>query len=131
MQQQYKYNKVLIIDDNEIDTYVNMKMMEKVHFAESIIVKNSEPAALVYLTQECEKDADYPDIIFLNPAMSPQRKSYFIKEFQNLPEVKDKNRLIIISVMEVQQQSDLASKRRAIFYQSVSKPLTQEALLKI
>lgn len=125
----YKYKKVLIVDDNEIDTFVNMKIMKNIDFAEAIIVKNSEISALEYLT-ECKTYNDYPDVIFLNPAMSPERKGDFIKEFQKFPKIKGKNRLIIISVMEKQQQNDLSIKRKAI-YQALSKPLTLEELLKI
>jgi CheY-like chemotaxis protein len=126
----YKYKKVLIVDDNEIDTFVNIKIMENIDFAETIIVKNSEIAALEYLSIECKINEDYPDVIFLNPAMSPERKGDFIKEFKNLPKIEGKNRLIIISVMEKQQQNDLSIKRKAI-YQALSKPLTLEELLKI
>src|ERR1017187_7692617 len=127
MKNRYKYSKILIVDDNEIDTFVNRKVMEKIDFAEKIIVKNSEIAALDYLTSECKTDADFPDIIFLNPSMTQQRKSDFIKVFQNLPEVKDKNRLIFISVLVQQQESEIANIRRTL-YQSISKPLTSEEL---
>jgi CheY-like chemotaxis protein len=130
MQNTYKYKKVLIVDDNEIDTFVNMKIMENIDFAETIIVKNSEVSALEYFTDECKTNDDFPDVIFLNPAMSPERKGDFIKEFQKFPKIEGKNRLIIISVMEKQQQNDLSIKRKAI-YQALSKPLTLEELLKI
>ena len=130
MAHDYKYKKVLLVDDNEIDIFVNLKMMEKSNFAENIIIKNSEEAALNYIKNECKSDDEFPDLIFLNPAISPERKTEMLNKFKQIQKVEGKNKIILLSVMDDLAKDDFTKKRAAIF-KSINKPLTYEQLAKI
>ncbi len=45
----FKFEKVLLIDDNDIDNFINERMITTSHFAKQVVVKTSADAALDYL----------------------------------------------------------------------------------
>jgi hypothetical protein len=70
---QARYRKVLLIDDNEIDNFINERMITSSLFALEVIVKNSADLALDYLSKLTAQE-DYPEIIFLD--LNIYRHSY-------------------------------------------------------
>ena len=57
-----KYAKVLLLDDNALDNFVNKKLIEINNFSTKVEVYESAPEVLKYLTKE--KTEQLPDIIF-------------------------------------------------------------------
>lgn len=45
----YKYHTVMLIDDNELDNFINQKIIESNFFAENIYVNTSGISALEFL----------------------------------------------------------------------------------
>ena len=61
-----KFSKVLLIDDNDIDNFINERMITTSHFSEKVVVRNSAEGALEYLRQATGRQEALPEVIFLN-----------------------------------------------------------------
>src|SRR3989304_3538 len=70
MSTKYKYKTVMLVDDNDIDNFVNRKTLEHIHFAEHIIAFISPANALEFIastkTDNIETMAHLPQLIFLD-----------------------------------------------------------------
>src|SRR3954471_19116996 len=94
----FHFDRVLLIDDSEIDILVNRRLMELTHFAEHVTFTNSGEEALHYLREECGTAAHAPDWIFLDMHL-PMMSGYdFIEQFKSLPEfIIEKSKIMILS----------------------------------
>ena len=81
----YKFDRVLLIDDNDIDNFINERMITTNFFSNQVIVKNSGESALQYLRENAENDNNLPQIIFLDLNMPMMDGFTFLNEFENLP----------------------------------------------
>ena len=80
--QSAKYQKALLIDENEIDNFINERMITSCNFAEKVVVKNSGPAALDYLRQVLASKETLPEIIFLDLNMPRKGGMQCLKEIR-------------------------------------------------
>lgn len=90
--------KILLIDDSEIDNYINKAIISKNEFVSDIVVKTSGYRALEYLKVIGEDVGSFPDIIFLDIRM-PEMDGYeFMDQYKDLPQqCKDKCRVFVLS----------------------------------
>jgi CheY-like chemotaxis protein len=82
-----RFKLIFLIDDNQVDNFINEYVLVKADLAESIIVKTSAIDALEYLKTATNA---FPDIIFLDIRMPIMDGFGFLKEFETLPEEKKK-----------------------------------------
>ena len=82
-----RFKLIFLIDDNQVDNFMNEYVLVKADLAESIIVKTSAIDALEYLKTATNA---FPDIIFLDIRMPIMDGFGFLKEFETLPEEKKK-----------------------------------------
>lgn len=83
-----RFKLIFLIDDNQVDNFINEYVLVKADLAESIIVKTSAIDALEYLKTATNA---FPDIIFLDIRMPIMDGFGFLKEFETLPEEKKKS----------------------------------------
>ena len=90
--------RVLLIDDSEIDNYINKAIISKSTRITDVVVKTSGVKALDYLKEIEENPDEFPDIIFLDIRM-PEMDGYeFIENYKGLPEeAKAKCRVFVLS----------------------------------
>jgi CheY-like chemotaxis protein len=66
----YKYTQVMLVDDNELDNFINKKIIESTHFSKHIYINSSGKSALEFLRNITELseiyDEIYPKIIFID-----------------------------------------------------------------
>ena len=79
-----KYNSVMLIDDNEIDNFINQKMIEGCNFAERIYVHTSGKSAIEFLCnlariKEVPEEL-IPEIIFVDINMPIMDGFQFLEE---------------------------------------------------
>lgn len=83
-----KYTGVMLIDDSEIDNFINSKMMEACNFAEHVYIHTSSKSALEFL-KNIEKTGEsannlLPQVIFLDINMPIMDGLQFLAEFAKL-----------------------------------------------
>lgn len=122
------YNQVdlaLLVDDNDVDLFIQKRFIEIAGFAKSIKTYNSPYQAITYLQ---ESDSPTPQIIFLDLNMPDMDGFGFLEKFIELPSrIHEMVKVVILT-----SSSNQSDKKRAEAYTSVtnflSKPLSLEAL---
>lgn len=131
----YLYEQVMLIDDNELDNFINEKILETNHFAKKIFINTSAKSALEFLTniaaigENC--DEIYPEVIFVDINMPLMDGFQFIEHFKkDLEEKVHKPKLVILtsSVYHEDKQKAKDISPDIIF---LNKPLTKDVLSKI
>ena len=90
--------KVLLIDDSEIDNYINKAIISKSKLITEVEVKTSGLKALNYLKELKGNLEEFPDVIFLDIRMPEMDGFEFIEHYKNLSkETKDKCRVFMLS----------------------------------
>ncbi|HQF28843.1 MAG TPA: response regulator, partial [Bacteroidia bacterium] len=124
---QARYRKVLLIDDNEIDNFINERMITSSRFAEEVVVKNSADAALSHL-QSLSDAADFPEVVFLDLNMPVKDGFGFLAEFELLPtELKSACKIVVLSSSISPEDINKASTNTYVF-KYVNKPLSEKYL---
>jgi len=62
----YKFERVLLVDDNDIDNFINERMITTTNFSKNVVVKTSGSAALDYLRKNAESSDVLPQVVFLD-----------------------------------------------------------------
>lgn len=132
--QQYRYPIVMLVDDNDIDNFINERMIMGCGFSDTIYINTSTRSAIEFLknlsiNKALRKD-HLPSIIFLDINMPILDGFQFIEEFEKMdPELVASIRVVMLTSSI--NPSDI---KRSESYRSVAgfinKPLTEEALAK-
>src|SRR5690349_9646672 len=94
-----RYPVVMLIDDNELDNFINKKLLENEKFSDMILVHQSAQSALDEL-KRIPKD-HLPKIIFLDIMMPHMDGFGFLEEFSKLDEsIKSTSKVIMLSTSE-------------------------------
>ena len=95
---QFKYEKVLLVDDNDIDNFINERMITTSNFSRTVVVKNSAENALDYLRKQTGNIVDLPSVIFLDLNMPVMDGFGFLDEYDKLSDViKNHCKVIVLS----------------------------------
>jgi two-component system, NarL family, nitrate/nitrite response regulator NarL len=89
--------RAVLIDDSEIDLFIQKRFLEVYHFSEELIMYNSAQEALSSL-----KTTDIaPDVIFLDLNMPDADGITFLKNFKTLPSpIIKKSRIVVLTSSE-------------------------------
>lgn len=121
-------NKVLLIDDNEIDLFLCKKLMELYEFSNQVVVKKSCKEALNYMSQVSDNIEELPDFIFLDLFMPVQNGYDFLKIYSEKSlAIKSKCKVIVLSVIINEDEVQKLAKNKDV-YTLLQKPLSKEAL---
>ncbi len=128
----FKYQFVMLIDDNELDNFVNEKMIEAGHFSEKIYVNSSGVSAFEFLknlaVSGVSPDVIYPEVIFIDINMPIMDGFQFIENLRALAGNKfEASKLVILtsSVFSEDREKAKAIGGDITFF---NKPLTLEML---
>lgn len=94
--EQTKFNKVLVIDDTDMDLMVAKMAMTKYSFAEEVVLKKSAMSGLEYLESFTSNPEQLPQLIFLDINMPEFSGFDFLDKYENLPEVIKRNCIIMM-----------------------------------
>ncbi len=127
-----RYSSIMLIDDNEIDNFINQKMMESCNFSENIHIYTSGKSALEYL-KNMERIQDgskltTPELIFLDINMPVLDGFQFVEEFEKLDKKFISATKIIMLTSSIDPDDHAKSKLFSSIHDYVIKPLSQSAL---
>ena len=118
-----KINKTLLIDDSDIDLFIQRRFLEVYNFSHQLVSYKSATEALNWLRNMNGQDP--PEIIFLDLNMPEVDGFGFLKTFETLPEkIRKVARIVVLT------SSNSAKDREEVFQnknviQFITKPLKQ------
>lgn len=130
-----KYENVLLIDDNELDNFINQKIIESVNFAKNIYVNTSSSGALEFLTNlRVLKDREaelYPQVLFVDINMPIMDGFQFIENLVKTdPLARERSKIVILTTSlnpADKQRAEAIASDIAFLY----KPLTEAMLAEL
>jgi len=127
-----KHKIVMLVDDNEIDNYINEKIIKGCYFSDIVYVNTSSTSAIEFLrnlsvNKDLRKD-HLPSVLFLDINMPILDGFQFLEEFNKLDdEIRQYVKVAILT-----SSIDPADLERSHKYSAVckflNKPLTEESL---
>lgn len=127
----FKVERVMLVDDNEIDNFVTRRVMEGVDFAEDVVVMTSGKGALDFIEENKNSIENLPDIIFLDLNMPIVDGFLFLYEFDDFSDaIKEKCNIVVLSSVIEQTTIDKILKNEYVF-DFIPKPITEDALNKL
>jgi CheY-like chemotaxis protein len=122
----HRYPLTMIVDDNELDSFVLKNILSANGFTSEVVLMPDGRSALDYL--KANNGEKLPRIIFLDIMMPGMDGFEFLEHFEKLPkEVCDKCRIILISTSESFKDLNRANKNRFV-YRFLNKPITEAML---
>jgi len=131
-----KNKSIMLIDDNDIDNFINEKLIKAYYFAENVYVHTSTKSALEFLKnievtlQEIPEDL-IPSHLLLDINMPILDGFHFLDEFEKFtPELKKKIKIIMLTTslnpMDIEK-----SKNYKHVVKFLHKPLTESELAQL
>lgn len=120
--------RVLLIDDNEIDMFINQRVLEFNDFASEIDQVNSAEVAISMLKDDSKTK---PDVIFLDLNMPIVDGFMFLFEYSKLdPEVRKAIKIVVLTSSDNKRDREkIGANSDVLTY--MSKPLNDEKLSQI
>lgn len=129
---QFRYTHAMLLDDNDLDNFINQKMIEAGHFAARIYVNTSSKSALEFLSNlsmiSTEGNTIFPEIIFVDLNMPMMDGFQFIENLKKTQAEKFPSLKLVIltsSNNPNDRQRAAALSDKITF---LNKPLTPEML---
>ncbi|MCA6073551.1 response regulator [Fulvivirga sedimenti] len=120
---------VMLVDDSEIDIFINRKILEFNHFSRDIVSTTSPREALDMLSDS--EISKIPEVIFLDLNMPVIDGFRFLYEFSELPEqIRKYISIVVLTSSDNDLDKELANQSSSVI-KFISKPLTDEKVLAI
>ena len=119
---------VLLVDDNEIDNFINERIIVSSGFAKEVVVKNSADGALKYLQGLTSTPEKIPDYIFLDLNMPVKDGFGFLEDFASIDEaIRQRSKVIVLSSSISPDDINRASTNPYV-HKYINKPLSEKYL---
>ena len=79
-----KYNKIMIIDDNEVDNYITSALIKKNNLTNTLLEFDSGLKAIEYLEKNKDNNQELPDLILLDIYMPLMDGFEFLNLFEKI-----------------------------------------------
>ena len=124
----FLFDTVLLIDDNDIENYLNTRIIQENGFAKHIVAKQSAEEALEYLLNEFNANNKIPELIFLDIIMPIVNGFEFLKSFETFDEIlKSKTNIVMLTSSLYDKDIIRANENKLVKF-LINKPLTLKAL---
>ena len=124
----FKYKKIMIIDDSEIDNYIVKVLINNNNIAQEILEFNNGLEAIEYLETNSNISENLPEVILLDIYMPVMDGFEFMKTLNEMELDFVKNCKICIVSSSIDNNDVLRTKLNKNVFNYVSKPITAEFL---
>lgn len=129
----WKYNRVLIIDDNDLDNFINQKILESSLFAKNIYINTSGTSALEFLKNMNTVGKElpekvFPEVIFVDINMPLMDGFQFINNLMKMEIDSLKNSKIVILTTSLNPSDREKAQKISDDILFMNKPLTETIL---
>nr|WP_315147131.1 response regulator [uncultured Flavobacterium sp.] len=123
-----KYNKIMIIDDNDIDTYITSTLIKINNFTNDLLEFDTGLKAIEYLEKNKNNDQELPDLILLDIYMPLMDGFEFLHLFEKIdPAITKKCKMCIVS-SSIDDNDIVKARLDKNIYTFITKPVTAELL---
>src|SRR5258705_4531156 len=92
----YRYSRVMLIDDNDIDNLINSRIITAHNFASFVDVRTTTESALEYLLTLKADSSIIPSVIFLDLNMPVMDGFAFLEEFEKMADFIQGNCKVVV-----------------------------------
>lgn len=128
-------NNVLLIDDNDIDNFINERMVRGCRFAEVVYVNTSTRSGIEFLRNLATNSAigleHYPTVIFLDINMPILDGFQFLEELEKYDAEFVKNLKVVMLTSSINPEDEEKARKSKLVADFLHKPLTEDALDKL
>ena len=123
----------MLVDDNEIDNFIDEKLIKAFDFAENVYIHTSAKSALeslrnLSLTQDKLPEELIPQFLFLDINMPFLDGFNFLDEFGKLDDQITSKIKIVMLTSSVNPEDIEKSKKYPLVFKFIHKPLTEKIL---
>ena len=123
-----RFRHVLLIDDNEIDNFINERIITSTGFSDGCTVKTSADEALTYLNGLGADKNTWPQIIFLDLNMPVKDGFAFLELYNTLDEsIRNYCKIVVLSSSISPEDINRASSNPYVI-RYLNKPLAEKYL---
>ena len=131
----YKYNNVILIDDSELDNFINEKIVEASSFAKKVYISTNGKSALEFINNLIvsggASNGTFPDVMFVDLNMPIMDGFKFIEHFKKINDKKLMSCKIVILTSSISKEDKIKAEEIGSDITFVNKPLTSEILNKL
>ena len=127
----YKYKKIMIIDDIEVDSYIVKVLIKSNHLAEEILEFDNGLKAIEYIETNKDIPENLPEVILLDIYMPLMDGFQFMEHFNKIESSCIKNCKVCVVSSSIDDNDILKSKLHTNVFAFVTKPISSEFLLSL
>ena len=120
-----KFKSILIVDDNEVDTYIAQHLLEEFNITDTISTASNGQEALDYLKQ---LGPDQPDVIFLDVRMPVMNGFEFLEHYPEIISTSGKQSLLFMLTSSGDPVDIDKARNNPLVKKYFSKPLSPEII---
>ena len=123
-----KLNCILLIDDDDINNYMNERLIKKLNVSHNVKVTLNGKEGLEFIKHHCSLNDDKcPELIFLDINMPVMDGFEFLQAFEGL-NLENRERMNINILTSSHNEKDIAMLKVLGKFNFINKPLTEEKL---
>ncbi|MDN4165404.1 response regulator [Cytophagales bacterium LB-30] len=126
-----QYDKVMIVDDDEINNFICSKLIKEAALSNQVVSFTQAQKALEYLKGQLEMGHELPAVIFLDISMPIMDGWDFLKEYAQLNEQKTKNTRLFMLSSSVHEEDIRKAESFKQVEKYLTKPMTFNTILQI
>ncbi|MDP1801421.1 MAG: response regulator [Bacteroidota bacterium] len=128
----YKYNNVLLIDDSELDNFINEKIVEAHCYARQVHVSTDGKSALEFINNLLitggSDNGTFPEVMFVDLNMPIMGGFEFIEHFKKINDPKILACKLVILTSSISNSDKVRAQKIGNDIIFLNKPLTHQKL---
>jgi CheY-like chemotaxis protein len=124
-------NKVLVIEDEQIDRYIEEQVIKRLYPSIEIVSIPTAKNALTYLKSVAHTPGELPDVIFIDLYMPLMSGFDLIEEFNDLGEVIKSHCRVYVVSSSIKPEDRILVQQYSFVKGFLSKPFTEKTLQEV